>query len=438
MRQDLHLRSPGPKPGMLLLHHALRAPVEARRAPGTCSVAGRDSASLIAVPRRGVADPMGFAPTAFPQTTGCSPGLSYGSKKWWEVLVTLQSSLPACWVTPGLRPGCRDTSLKVVAGVGVAPTKVELMRPPESHSPRMKLVESAGNAPAWACLQGRCIACLPRPHVKSEALNPKSETSSKLEVRITGGHGLTAPAPRRAVEHAYRFGFRTWDFGIPSNFDFGLRILSWQAASVLPRAGWVLETRLRELARGLKVVRLPGIAPGHAPWRGAILRLNHSRGKSEGREPCMHASESAPGPRHFNKDQTPLGDLSIPTRGFTAVVSVFRGTPPAKPFDCKSGPNPRDVLGGDRRAHPTGGEPRLSHVQFVLASRTSARCRVLSHSPSQSFRCSVSVSVVHRENKKPCSPSVSRAGKSWSSRDALYLLTFRDLAGGYVPGPDRH
>lgn len=84
-------------------------PGESRRAPGTCSVAGRDSASLIAVPRRGVADPMGFAPTAFPQTTGCSAELSYGSKGW-EVLVTLQSSLPACWVTPGLRPGCRDTT----------------------------------------------------------------------------------------------------------------------------------------------------------------------------------------------------------------------------------------------------------------------------------------------------------------------------------------
>ena len=75
---------------------------------------------------------------------------------------------------------------------------------------------------------------------------------------------------------------------------------------------------------------------------------------------------------------------------------------------------------------------------FVLASRTSARCRVVSYSPSRSFRRSVSVSVVHRENKKTCSPSASRVGKSWSSRDALYLLTFGDLAGGYVPGPDRH
>jgi hypothetical protein len=53
---------------------------------------------------------------------------------------------------------------------------------------------------------------------------------------------------------------------------------------------------------------------------------------------------------------------SIPTRGFTAVVSVFRGTPPPKPFRCKSGPNSLGVLAVDRGAHPTGGEPRLSHA----------------------------------------------------------------------------
>ena len=28
---------------------------------------------------------------------------------------------------------------------------------------------------------------------------------------------------------------------------------------------------------------------------------------------------------------------AIPTRGFTAVVSVFMGTPPAKPLNCKLG-----------------------------------------------------------------------------------------------------
>jgi|GEM_PF-6820362 len=69
--------------------------------------------------RRGLADPMGLAPTAFPQTTGCSADLSYGSN-WWEVLVTLQSSLPVPFATPGLQPGNRITSLTLVAGVGVA------------------------------------------------------------------------------------------------------------------------------------------------------------------------------------------------------------------------------------------------------------------------------------------------------------------------------
>jgi hypothetical protein len=34
---------------------------------------------------------------------------------------------------------------------------------------------------------------------------------------------------------------------------------------------------------------------------------------------------------------------SIPTRGFTAAVSVFRGTPPPKPLNCKI----RFALSGD-------------------------------------------------------------------------------------------
>jgi hypothetical protein len=44
------------------------------------------------------------------------------------VLVTLQSSLPAYLKTPDLQAGCRITSPKLVAGVGVAPTEAEFMR----------------------------------------------------------------------------------------------------------------------------------------------------------------------------------------------------------------------------------------------------------------------------------------------------------------------
>ena len=83
-----------------------------------------------------------------------------------------------------------------------------------------------------------------------------------------------------------------------------------------------METLLHELVRGLwiignrnarkresivhleKLVRLPGVAPGHSPWRGDILLLNHSRKESK-----RAGSVLTPGPRHFNKEQTPLGDL---------------------------------------------------------------------------------------------------------------------------------
>ena len=47
---------------------------------------------------------------------------------------------------------------------------------------------------------------------------------------------------------------------------------------------------------------------------------------------------------------------SIPTRGFTAVVSVFMGTPPAKPLICKSVSNHPGALISDLWADPTGEE----------------------------------------------------------------------------------
>jgi hypothetical protein len=52
-QQDFHLRPPGPKPG------ALKTELRSEK----------------------MADPKGLAPSAFPQTTGCSGYLSYGSEK---------------------------------------------------------------------------------------------------------------------------------------------------------------------------------------------------------------------------------------------------------------------------------------------------------------------------------------------------------------------
>ena len=41
------------------------------------------------------------------------------------------------------------------------------------------------------------------------------------------------------------------------------------------------------------------------------------------------------------------------------------GTPPAKPFACKKRFFQNDAVFNNRRADPTGGEPRLSHVAFI-------------------------------------------------------------------------
>ena len=47
---------------------------------------------------------------------------------------------------------------------------------------------------------------------------------------------------------------------------------------------------------------------------------------------------------------------SIPARGFTAAVSVFIGTPPPKPLNCKSVSNHCGALLSDLWADPTGEE----------------------------------------------------------------------------------
>jgi hypothetical protein len=66
-----------------------------------------------------------------------------------------------------------------------------------------------------------------------------------------------------------------------------------------------------------------------------------------------------------------LAIYSIPTRGFTAAVSVFRGTPPAKPSICKS--KIRLVRLGDAVlwswAEPTGEASLLILAKFKLSPK---------------------------------------------------------------------
>ena len=116
-----------------------------------------------------------------------------------------------------------------------------------------------GNAPIFACLQSKCIACLPRPH----------ET-------LAGRLGAA-----------------------PSTLGFGDPV-------------------------------------AHAGPRPVI------RSKTESKRA---GSVNAPPARAIStKNKHLLVIYKIPTRGFTAVVLVFRGTPPAKPLRCKSVSNRSGAL----------------------------------------------------------------------------------------------
>ena len=110
-------------------------------------------------------------------------------------------------------------------------------------------------------------------------------------------------------------------------------------------------------------MRLPGVAPGPSTWQEDILLLNHSREiKRAGSALALPARAISTKNKHL------LVIYSIPTRGFTAAVSVFKGTPPPKPLECKFWLNTMGALPCDRWADPTGGEPRLSRARFSFVS----------------------------------------------------------------------
>jgi hypothetical protein len=95
---------------------------------------------------------------------------------------------------------------------------------------------------------------------------------------------------------------------------------------------------------------------------------------------------------------------SIPARGFTAAVSVFRGTPPAKPFDFKIWFRHSSALSRDRGADRTGGEPRFSRVHFRLVPGDIIKMPLCSFSQSRCLSLLlVSSCSLHGETKNPAS-----------------------------------
>jgi len=98
------------------------------------------------------------------------------------------------------------------------------------------------------------------------------------------------------------------------------------------------------------------------------LKDNRHSSRKVGRETILHSAfESLPARAISTKNKHLLVIYSIPTRGFTAAVSVFRGTPPPKPSNCKI----RFALPGDAIgrswAHDPGDDSKLVLAKINLS-----------------------------------------------------------------------
>jgi len=170
-----------------------------------------------------------------------------------------------------------------------------------------------------------------------------------------------------------------------------------------------LETLLHELVRGLLKFGCTEMrnecaseevgAVAGSRTRTCALAQRHSPLKSQPRKlKGRDLFQSRPMP--FQQRTNTSCYLAIPTHGFTVVLSVFWGTPPAKPLNCKSVSNRLGARIRSAWAHHTGGTSFRSCASIRLAlsdiTRTSfcyrSRTLHLSFRPSGRFQ----------GNKKPC------------------------------------
>src|SRR5687768_4683231 len=76
--------------------------------------------------------------------------------------------------------------------------------------------------------------------------------------------------------------------------------------------------------------RLPGIAPGHSPWRRDILLLNHSR-EIQGRGALWLRARMTTKNKHHHRPAC----AGLWPQVFRGGPFGVWGTPPPKPLNCK-------------------------------------------------------------------------------------------------------
>ena len=111
-----------------------------------------------------------------------------------------------------------------------------------------------------------------------------------------------------------------------------------------------------------------GAAAGNRT-RTSSVAGRHSAVKSQPRKLKGPGAFVLPARAISTKNKHLLAIYSIPARGFTAAVSVFGGTPPPKPLNCKSVSNHLGARLRSRWAQPIGATPRLSCPSSIALLR---------------------------------------------------------------------
>ena len=112
------------------------------------------------------------------------------------------------------------------------------------------------------------------------------------------------------------------------------------------------------------------------------------------------------------KNKHLLAIYSIPTRGFTAAVSVFRGTPPAKPLICKSKIRLSRLGDAGFRlwADPTGEASLLVLAKFKLSPEDIIKMSLCSY-PQILYLSSLLVSIHALQGKQKTLPTRGKQGE---------------------------
>ena len=176
---------------------------------------------------------------------------------------------------------------------------------------------------------------------------------------------------------------------------------------MLPGVSRVLETRTRADAQ--PVYCMNGAVAGSCA-RTSSVAGRHSAVKSQPRKLKGPGAFKLPARAISTKNKHLLVIYSIPTRGFTAAVSVFRGTPPTKPLICKL--KIRLVRASDAIfrswADPTGEDSLLILAKFNLPPEDIIKMSL--YTRSQILYLSsllISTQTIHGK-QKPCLHAVSR------------------------------